>query len=235
MNSIKSQAFIIMITGFLCIPEHVLSQQKIKIIKDPSASHFFTNDYSDTLYTYLDESGKQMSHSAFWVKKITEKYAIRGIKENGKQTIKQLHPLYYHKLIGSMFNFDSLDYSFIGNKNANDYKGKKVVLISFWPLCGGCIALDKEIKLLEKEYPDVVFVHLALGPWKGLAAYKEKYGMGDIIYLGKNANPDFVKLINYEAPLSFFINEQSKIEVFQTGSFPYDFLRKAYIEKIQKL
>lgn len=208
-------------------------KQTINITKEPSTTHLLKNDFSDTLYTYLDEYNNPMHHTDFWIKLSSEMYKLKTIKEKNKQTIKQLEQDIHHKLIDTPFNFDSLDYSFT-NKRASDYKGKKVVLVVFWTGCGGCILLDRDLKLLEKEYPTITFVHLTAS-WKKLAAYKQKYNMGDIILLPDNYDPSFVKIYNDGAPLSLFINEKSEIKKIQLGFIGYDFLKKAYLEKLNKL
>ncbi len=210
----------------------LLGQQKTKIIKEPGLKHFLDKDYSDTLYTYLDEHNRKMDYNSFWIKQSSEMYALRIISEKGKQTIKQLVPQTHHKLIGTKINFDSLDYSLIG-KTANDYKGKKVALISFWGGCSGCLMLDEDIKPLEKKYPDIVFVHMTMA-WKSLPAYKEKHHIGDIILLPERFDPVFLKAFASAAPMVFFINEQSEIMEIQVGA-RRDFIMKAYDEKLKRL
>lgn len=223
----KLHLFIFFITGF-----SLSGQQSIKIVKEPALRPFINNDYSDTLYSYLDEHGQKMTHNSFWAKLGSEMYALRIISEKGKQTIKQLEPKFHHKLIGTKIDFDSLDYSII-TKTAKDYKGRKVALITFWAACSGCMMLTEDAKLLEKEYPDIVFVHLARY-WKGLKAYGERYQVGDMIILPENCDPTLMKFFGTSAPNTFFIDETSEIKAI-IGGARVDFIMKAYKEQLQKL
>lgn len=208
-------------------------QQKIKVSSgDRGLGNFIKKDYSDTLYTYQDEHGLKMYHNAFWAKLGSETYSLRVISEKGKQTIMQLEPRSHHKLIGTKVNFDSLDYSIIA-KTASDYKGKKVALMVFWGACSGCMMLTKDVKLIEKEYPDIVFVHLAMN-WKGLKAYGEKHQIGDIIILPEKYDPAFVKFFCSSAPNTFFIDENSEIKAIVAGA-RHDFIMKAYRKKLEDL
>lgn len=208
-------------------------QQKTKISSgNRGLGDFIKKDYSDTLYTYQDEHGLKMDHNSFWAKLGSEAYALRVISEKGKQTIKQLEPLSRHKLIGTKINFDSLDYSIIA-KTANDYKGKKVALMIFWSACSGCMMLTKDVKLIEKDYPDITFVHLTTN-WKGLKAYGEKHQIGDIIILPETYDADVVKFYRSGAPNTLFIDENSEIKSIVTGA-RHDFIMKAFKEKLQKL
>jgi hypothetical protein len=209
------------------------AQQKIKISSgNHSLRDFINKDYSDTLYTYQDEHGLKMDHNAFWAKLGSEAYALRVISEKGKQTIKQLEPRPHHKLIGTKVNFDSLDYSLI-TKTAKDYKGKKVALMIFWAASSGCMMLTEDVKLIEKDYPDIVFVHLTTN-WKGLKAYGEKHQVGDIIILPETYDADVVKYYHSGAPNTLFIDENSEIKAITTGA-RLDFIMKAFKEKLQKL
>jgi hypothetical protein len=209
------------------------AQQKIKISSGSGGlGDFIKKDYSDTLYTYQDEHGLKMDHNAFWAKLGSETYALRVISEKGKQTIKQLEPRSHHKLIGTKVDFDSLNYSIIA-KTAKDFKGKKVALMVFWGACSGCMMLTQDVKLIEKDYPDITFVHLAMN-WKGLKAYGEKHQIGDIIILPETYDPDFVKFFCSSAPNTFFIDEHSEIKAIIAGA-RHDFIMKAFKDELQKL
>ncbi len=208
-------------------------QQKIKISSgNRGLGDFIKKDYSDTLYTYLDEHDRKMDHNSFWAKQGSEMFALRVISEKGKQTIKQLEPRPHHKLIGTKVNFDSLDYSII-TKTAKDFKGKKVALMVFWGACSGCMMLTQDVKLIEKEYPDITFVHLAMN-WKGLKAYGEKHQIGDIIILPEKYDPDFIKFFCSSAPNTLFIDENSEIKAI-IGGARVDFIMKAFKDELQKL
>ncbi len=114
--------------------------------------------------------------------------------------------------------FITLDGSEISLKSILETHKGKTILIDIWASwCGDCIQNMPKVKVLQEEYPDVVYLFLSLD--RGEKAWKrgiERYNViGEHLYLPKGKKSAFGDFVSIGwIPRYMVINKASEIVVF---------------------
>jgi len=101
----------------------------------------------------------------------------------------------------------------------NTYKGKKVLIDVWASWCKDCIVTLPQLKELQKQFPDVVYVFLSLD--KSTLSWKKgikKYNLvGEHYYMKSGWDGDFGEFLNLNwIPRYMVVNENGFVDLFKS-------------------